>query len=646
MLRTRYSTICAAAMAVVFAAAAMARGAEDKQSKLIEIIKSDAPPQDKAIPCKLLAIYGNKEAVPALAALLPDKDLSSWARIALEANPDPSADDALRYALDKVQGRLLIGVINSIGYRRDPNAVEPLIAKMKGDDADVASAAAAALGKIGGQQAAGALSQYLPNAPAGVKSAVAEGCVLAAERFLAGGSRDQAIGLYDAVRRTDVPRQRTIEAVRGSILARQDAGIPLLIEQLRSKDDSDFAIGLRVARELQGAKATEALIAELPKAVPDRQALLIFALADRNDAKALPAVLEALKSGPIGVRVAAAMVLENLGNASCVSALLEAAAADDAQLAQAARTSLARLPGKEIDAEIFARLQQSSGKAKQILIELTEQRRVEGSIPLFVKYAEDPDAGVRSAALIAIGAIGEAKHSADLAKLLQKTQDAADRAAVEKALVAISSRWGAQCVRHLLPLAQGGEPATRGVALGALACCGGADALGAIRAAYDDKDETVQTEAVRALSTWPNRWPDDAAVMQPLLSIAKAPKKAQHQVLALRGYLQGVQVARKMNPAQKLAAVNEALPLISRPEEKRQAISVLSSIGNAGALSALVKFADDAGVREEACAAIVGLAGKNMPGASREQRRSALQAVVDRSQSEDTRKRAQELLNR
>ena len=81
----------------------------DKQRRLIAILKSDAPPQDKAIPCKQLAIYGDKDAVPVLAPLLANKDLASWARIALQAIPGPEADEALREALPKLQGNLLIG---------------------------------------------------------------------------------------------------------------------------------------------------------------------------------------------------------------------------------------------------------------------------------------------------------------------------------------------------------------------------------------------------------------------------------------------------------------------------------------------------------------------------------------------------------
>src|SRR5678815_3090642 len=70
----------------------------EKELKLISILKSDGPPQEKAVPCKQLAIYGTRNAVPVLADLLSNPELASWARIALEAIPDHSVDDALRAA--------------------------------------------------------------------------------------------------------------------------------------------------------------------------------------------------------------------------------------------------------------------------------------------------------------------------------------------------------------------------------------------------------------------------------------------------------------------------------------------------------------------------------------------------------------------
>src|SRR5213593_1928033 len=145
----------------------------EKQRTLIKVLKSHAPPEDKAIACKQLAIYGTKDAVPALAALLPDAKLASWARIALEAIPDPAADDALRRAMGKLKGKLLVGTINSIGYRRDAKAVKGLGKRLNKDaDAEVASAAAVALGRIGGDKASAALERALAAARAGVLTAV------------------------------------------------------------------------------------------------------------------------------------------------------------------------------------------------------------------------------------------------------------------------------------------------------------------------------------------------------------------------------------------------------------------------------------------------------------------------------------------
>ena len=141
----------------------------DQEQNLIEVLQSNAPPQDKAIPCKQLAVCGTKNAVPALAVLLTDKDLASWARIALEAIPDPAAGEALRGAMDKVQGRLLVGVINSIGVRRDANSAKALAKRLNDADVEVASAAAVALGRIGGDSAVKTLEPFLAGTPVAVR---------------------------------------------------------------------------------------------------------------------------------------------------------------------------------------------------------------------------------------------------------------------------------------------------------------------------------------------------------------------------------------------------------------------------------------------------------------------------------------------
>ena len=92
---------------------------------------------------------GTADAVPALAALLADEKLAHMARYGLETDSRPAVDVALREALGKLKGLPLVGVIGSIGVRRDEKAVAALVALLKDPDAEVAQAAARALGMIG-----------------------------------------------------------------------------------------------------------------------------------------------------------------------------------------------------------------------------------------------------------------------------------------------------------------------------------------------------------------------------------------------------------------------------------------------------------------------------------------------------------------
>jgi len=649
MRENRYFTGCVAlALAMAFllpAGRADAQNApSEREQKLISVLQSNAPKGEKAITCKHLSVYGTEASVPALAPLLGDKELASWARIALEVIPGPAVDSALRDAVDRLDGELLIGAINSVAYRRDARAIDALTARLKGADPEVASAAAVALGCIGGDRAAQILGQALTAAPATVRSAVAQGCVRCAERYLAEGKSEQAKKLYDAVCVADVPKQRVLEGTRGAILARGSAGVSFLVAQLESSDKGRVGIGLRTARELPGQDVTEALAVEMYKLTPDLQPMLLLALADRTDEAVLPAVLKAAQCEQSKLRVTAVGVLARLGDASSVPVLLKAAVESDAALVQTAKTSLTKLPGKDVDADLLARLPQATGRTRQVLIELAGQRQIDGSLPVIMSSVEDSDAGIRTAAVQAIGILGRDQQVADLVALARKTQDAAERANIEKALLAVAGRSGAACVPNLMPLMQSPDGTLRMVGMHAMAIVGGPEALGAVKSALDDKDEAVQDEAVRTLSTWPINWPEDAAAADILLTLAKSDRKMAHQVLGFRGYLQYLRENKALDVDQKMTKINEVLSLANRPEEKRVVVSVLGGTPASGSLELLMVLAEDPAVVEEACSAIMGLTGRNVRGVSRELRQKALQVVVEKSRNDRVRKRAEEML--
>lgn len=648
-LRPLLSLLTAATLAAAFSPtprAAETPASADNEAKLLEVLRSDAPPQEKAITCKKLVIHGTRESVPALAGLLTNPELASWARIALEAIPDKAVDQALRQALPKLEGRLLIGAVNSIGVRRDAEAVTPLAELLQSPDSAVASSAAEALGQIGGEPAARALERALASASPELRSSVAYGCVTCAEHLLAEGKASAAAALCDRVRQADVPKQRILEATRGAILARKSAGIPLLVEQLRSPDLGLFGIGVRTARELEGRDVTQAIARELDQAAPDRQIPLLLALADRKDAAVLPKVLQVAESGPKSLRQTALGLLDSYRDLACVPVLLNGAIDNDPDLSRTAKTSLARLGGQEIDDDLLARLRLASGRSRQTLLELAGQRRIEAAVPVALASTEDSNPGVRRAAVETVGLLGTEKEAGRIVRLLGAAQSPDERDDLERALTSICRRNGARCLPDVLPLAKTGSGEQRKVGLRLLASIGGPEALGVVKgAAGQEENASIQDEAVNLLSTWPNTWPDDEAVAEPLLALAKSAKKPSHQVQGLRGYLLFIEENKKLSNEAKVSEIIELLAFVKGPEEKRQVISVLGTLPTSPALTLLMDLAQDEAVAEEAYLAAARVAADRRV-SDAQQRRKALETIVEKSQNEATQKRAADALRR
>jgi len=387
--------------------------AQSPEAQLIAVLKSDAPQQKKGEACIDLAKIGAKESVAPLAALLGDEKLAHMARYGLETIADPAVDEALLAALGKLKGRLLVGVIQSIGVRRDPKAVEPL-SKVLGDpDGEAAAAAATALGKIGTPPAVSALKQALGKLPS-----AAEALVRCAE---GAPTPEQSVALYDAVRAAQVSRDLKLAATRGSILARGAEGTPLLLELLRSDDPVLFGLALRVALELPGAEVTHAIAAEIGKLPADKQGRLCAIFGDRRDAAAAPALLEIARGGTAETRVSAVRALTQMGCTAVVPVLADLACADDTDLGKSALSSLAGFPGQEANAAIVALANKPDVKLRRMGIELIGKRRIAEAMPELLRLAADADQQTCEASLKVIGDMAGTNEIPALVGILLKT---------------------------------------------------------------------------------------------------------------------------------------------------------------------------------------------------------------------------------
>ncbi len=187
---------------------------QDLENRLITALKGILTRDAQDYICRKLANVGTAAAVPALAGLLVNKGNSHMSRFALEQIPAPEAASALRDVLPKVNGDLKVGVISSIGARRDRVAVDALSGLLADSDASVARAATLALGAIGSAESVTALQTAL-RAAGDRRQTIIDAILSCAESLLANNQIANASSIYKAFTDESQPRLVRLAATRG-----------------------------------------------------------------------------------------------------------------------------------------------------------------------------------------------------------------------------------------------------------------------------------------------------------------------------------------------------------------------------------------------------------------------------------------------
>ena len=136
------------------------------------------------------------------------------ARYALERISASEASQALCKAISTVSDELKIGVISSLGTRRDHSAVPLLGGLLQDQNVAVARAAALALGDIGTAESATLLQAAL-RSNSREKSAVIDGLLSCAEALLRNAQPAKALSIYQSLAADDQPRLVRLAATRG-----------------------------------------------------------------------------------------------------------------------------------------------------------------------------------------------------------------------------------------------------------------------------------------------------------------------------------------------------------------------------------------------------------------------------------------------
>lgn len=619
---------------------------KDEPALLATLTSADATFFDKAKACQRLATMGTARSVPVLAGLLGQEKLAHYARFALEPIPDPAVDAAFRKALKTVKGKCLVGVINSIGARRDARALAGLASLIDLDRKDVTGAfvsctCIAAIGRIGTSEAADILLAQLDKAKGALRDAVAAACLPCAESLLAQGGKAKAIALYDALRKGELPLHLRLAGLQGAIQARGSAGSALLMEALSDRNGKAAEIGLAQARRLPGAEVTRALVEQLPNLPINRQALLILALGDRGDKQAAPAVLLKTSDKVKAVRLAAIQALAHLGDATAVPVLAIAMIDKDAGIASAAGKTLSAIPGTKVDQLIAELLKEMPDKYLPSFINVVGKRQTATAVPFLCKAAKRDQAVIRLAAIQALGKTISLNDIDFLADLLVARLDAETLTAVETALQVAARRMPDRdaCTQKLLAIMTDADEDGRKRLLTVFSKVGGTKALKAVSSATQSKSDAIRKTAIQVLGDW-----DSPDAVTEVLALAAQARSSQARIQLLNTF--GKLTAQLGSLAEeKLAWCRKARKLVKSDAESKPLLAALGNVHLPAALTLALSYLDEPRLKEDACRAAVAISGRIVRTHAKPVA-AAMQQVIQVTQTRQLSARARQLLKR
>lgn len=560
----------------------------DLERQLTALLTAPAttPAARQAIAERLGRVIGDRPTSrsPALRVLGPwlsDPARQDLARLALDGVPGDTVDDAYLRALRRAQGPARLAVVQSVGTRRIAKAAPALASLLRGPDAALADAAAAALGAIGTPRAFGILTDRKTS----VTPAVLTGQLTAAARQPA----KVAIVVYRNVAALSTAPQAIRQRAFRSLLSLLPETAPsLILEALQDRDPGRRAVALEALADLTAAGSATPIAQSLPGLDAPTQAAVLAALARRGDNAVLPEVLAAASGPTAEVRLAAIAALGALpGGADSVARLTEAVLAGGEE-AKAATQSLSILRGSGVDEAVATGARTGDATRRAVLIRQLGLRGAANEVGFLLSLNTDPSLPVRLAALEALDSLASPDQERALLDWALSASDPAERNRAVRTFLTAALRNPDAVTRSRLLVSEldRGDQAAQLLLLPALPRLANRDTVACAGRLARSADRAVAEAAFAVLARWP-----DSSAGAVLVTLAQDQETVRSQAIETATRLFERDSGRP--DAIRVEALGQLLALSSEPALLRRQLLLLSRADSPRALAAAERLLEN-----------------------------------------------------
>jgi HEAT repeat protein len=368
----------------------------------------------------------------------------------------------------------------------------------------------------------------------------------------------------------------------------------------------------------------------------------LLACADRLEQQSDPRTAERiyeslyLPTEKQAVRTAALRGLVQVQGDKSLPHLLTILASETDPLRAVAADLLCRLPSLEVTRKIAEALPRLPTTSQVLVLSALANRRDKTALPTVLSLVQSRDESVTAAALEALGPLGDGANVPLLVEYVGHVKPSL-RTVARSSLVQLRGPTVEARILECLKTAPSG---LRAELIGCLGARANPTVLPDLLRWAGETDPEVQSAAIRALAHWP-----DATPLNDLWKIAQDAPRVSDSILALQGYVRMLGLPHQRLPADNLKKYRDAFDLAQRVEEKKMVLGSLAGMNSAEALEWISSLLADRDLNAEAALAIVKTA-EAASGQNHDAFRTALQKVMETSQTEDIRKQAMIILKR
>jgi len=550
---------------------------------LTQLLHRDTSFLAKRFACQQLGMIGTDASVPALAALLSSEETAGLACLAFTTYPAGKADAALREATLQASTLVKVQLLQTLGDRGDPKALQLFIQAAADDNRRVSAAGISGLGKNGTKIAIEKL-RALSKKSAETSRPVLEALLTAAQVAAAHGDARTARRVYADLLQPaqELPVRRA--AFEGLLRLDRDGGQARILSQLRSLDQSLKPAAIAAVARLKPGTSSTPFASLLPQLSPEFQAWMIDGISAIADAPALTAATRALGSEYAPVRQAAITAVAKMaGKDSLPSLVIALNSSNSAADQKYIETALVSLPSDQAtDLALVRELQQAQGSVRAQLLTVITRRQGAKAKSLLLSESDNASPLVAKTAFRALMKTAEAQDTAVILSKLLRPLAPEVRPEAEATVASLLGRirqisLRSDAVRDAM--ARADTPEKQISMLNLMPGCGDAAALDSVKEMLANPDASVATAAIEALAEWPN-----PNAWDPLAQIYFHPGDQTPRTVALKGLLRLLAEDSARVNGQTLAGYERLLQAARDDADRRQILGTLGGAAHPGAL--------------------------------------------------------------